>query len=130
MIVETDCNKVERRRGPDFLLKLIHWIAISGWVLMLVGLILFGKAKPQSPSFFDRLMKVPIKSNWDQGLIQNIIILMLVILSSCTIGLLINSQRIKRRDDHFNYSLIILGVVAGFVILLFLFYLRDQLSFL
>ncbi len=130
MLFETSRNRIERRRGPDFWMKFINWVAVGGWVLMFAGLIIFGKAKPEMSTFFDRMRNVPIRTDWDQGLINNIIPLMLIILCFCTIGLGINSQRVKRRDDQYNISLIILGTMAGIVIMLFVFYFRERLSIL
>ncbi len=120
MLLGNNSSRIERRRGPDFWSKLVNWVAISGWILMLTALVLFGKAKPQTSTFFDRYMNTQIETSWDLGIVQSLIVLMLVVLSSCTIGLLINSQRVKRRDDHYNISLILLGIIAGLVILAFM----------
>lgn len=125
MPFETNPQRIERRRGPDFWSKLVNWVAISCWILMLGALYLFEKAKPRTSTFFDRSMNIPVDTSWDLGTVKSLLVLFLVILGFCTIGLLINSQRVKRRDDHYNVSLILLGIITGLVILAFFYYFRG-----
>ena len=129
MVFETERNRIERRRGPDFWVKLINWVASVAWIMMLVGLYLFEKAKPRFSTFFDRSFEVPVATGWDYDLIRRMMLAMLAVLSLCTIGLAINSQRHKRRDDRYNLSLIILGVISSIVIIIFCIYFGSQLFF-
>lgn len=125
MSFEPNPQGIERRRGPDFWTKLVNWIAIACWILMFGALYLFDKAKPRTATFFDRAANIPVETPWNPGMIKNMFILLLVILGSCTLGLLVNSQRVKRRDDHYSISLILLGVIAGLVIVACLYNFRD-----
>jgi hypothetical protein len=125
MSYEINHQGTERRRGPDVWLKLVNWVAISCWILMLGVLYLFDKAKPRTSTFFDRTANIPVDTSWDLGIVNNLLVLLATILGFCTIGLLVNSRRVKRRDDHYSVSLILLGIIAGLVIMAFLYYFRD-----
>ena len=102
----------QKRRGPDILVKIIHWLAACGWILMFVVLFLTDKARPQAAFFLDKILEIQLRTSWDMGLIRIACFLMVIILFLCTIGLFINSRRHKRRDDRYNRSLIIMWILA------------------
>ena len=77
MVIETGRDRIERRRGPDFWVKLINWAAVGAWIMMLIGLYLFEKAKPRFSTFFDRFFGVPIATGWDYELIKKVMLVML-----------------------------------------------------
>jgi NADH:ubiquinone oxidoreductase subunit 4 (subunit M) len=112
-MLDKNSNIIEqKRRGPDIWVKIIHWLAACGWVLMFVVLLLADKARPQVAFFLDRILQIPLRTDWDMHLIGIACFLMIIILFLCTIGLFINSRRHKRRDDRYNRSLVIMWILA------------------
>jgi hypothetical protein len=57
--------KPERRKGPDFWVKVLGWIGGLSWFLMLLGLFIIGRAKPQSENLLAKAAKVEVSTTWD-----------------------------------------------------------------
>ncbi len=99
-----------RRRGPDVLVKSINTIAILSWMVIFAIFITFSIAKP-------RLMGVaPGHSSnvggWDSTFLQFSFYLMIVQAMLCAFGLAINANRLKRKTDTLNKSLIVFGCLS------------------
>ncbi len=112
MIIRNVSTVEQKRRGPDILIKVIHWMAASGWILMFAVLLLTDKARPKVAFFLDRILQVPLRTSWDRKLLNIACFLLVLILGLCLIGLFINSWRHKRKTDHYNSSLVIMGILA------------------
>jgi len=121
---EKSKNFVERRKGPDLLLKLINVIVFFSWLLIIAILTITAKAGPESATFFDRLLQVDIRNTWDAGLAQYMFYLMLVLLLLCVLGIAFNAARHRRRSDRYRISLFIMGgaSVIGIIVYLISFF--------
>lgn len=102
----------QKRRGPDIWIKIIRWTAALGWILMFAVLLLTDKARPKVAFFLDRILQVPLRTSWDRRLLDIACFLLVLILGLCLSGLFINSRRHKRKTDHYNRSLVIMGILA------------------
>ena len=96
-----------RRRGPDILIKWIHYISIFCWALIFVIFIVVSVAKPPVEGFFDRQYGIRVNAAWDKTLLDSAFYLMFPLLIICAVGLLINSIRHQRKTDTYNKTLII-----------------------
>ncbi len=116
----------ERRSGPDVWFKMISWLSVIGWVLMLISLVLFDLAKPHMITFFDRFFHVSGVSIWDYQMTLYIFYIMIFGVILSVIGLLINAKRHRRKRDRYSLSLVLLGVVSllGAAFYMFRFWLR------
>jgi len=112
---------VERRKGPDAVVKAVWWIVGASWLLIIAAITVTDQAKPGSESFFDRLFKVTVRDYWDEQLLRNAFFVLLINLAVCIIGFVLNLLRHKRKTDKISKSIIVLGVVtlAGIVWYLF-----------
>jgi uncharacterized membrane protein len=113
---------IDRRRGPDKLVKSIKWIVSCAWILIITVIVLASMAKPQTETFFDRLLAVKLHDSWDLDLIRYSFYLTIALFLLCIIGLIVNAARHRRRSDRFNGSLILLSIVSVAGIMLYLFY--------
>ncbi len=104
----------ERRSGPDVWFKMISWLSVIGWILMVIALVLFDVAKPHMLTFFDRFFHVSAATVWDYQLTLYIFFVMVAGFLISAIGLLINARRHRRKKDHFSLSLMLLGIVSLF----------------
>ncbi len=107
----------ERRRGADLWLVLMRVLGVTGWLLLFAALALFQRARPEDslidPEIFRRLgVPLELRSYWDMGLVHDIAWLMGLGLVLSILGLLFNSHRHRRRDDHYRVYLISLGLIS------------------
>lgn len=114
---------VDRRKGPDLGVKLLHWFVLIGWLLMFLALIIASLAKPQTQTFFDRVVKLGGRTTWNQDMARYILYSMVLGLFISFGGLYINLKRNRRREDELRVSFILIGFLSaiGIVIYLILF---------
>ena len=105
-------NRLQRRRGPDFLIRLMEALGVFGWLLMFVALLVVGKAKPQVETFFDRHYHIALRTAWDESLIDYLCYVMLFGLCLSVSGLIINRKRHRRKGDEYRISLILVGIIS------------------
>ena len=115
---------VERRRGYDRLLRIMGWLGIFGWAIMLVVMVVIDRAKPDDSTFIPnkRIFEqagVPyhLRTTWNQDLVTYIFYLLIAGLVLGITGLVINSQRHRRRDDHYRIHLVLLTSISAVGIL-------------
>ncbi|HOO71197.1 MAG TPA: hypothetical protein PK926_05495 [Spirochaetota bacterium] len=107
-----------RRKGPDILVKTINNIAILSWIVIFGIFITFSIAKPRlmgvAPGHTSSL------GGWDTTFIQFAFYLMIVQAFLCAFGLAINANRLKRKTDRLNKSLIIFGCLSILGIMIYI----------
>ena len=111
---------VERRRGHDRLLRMISWSGIVGWTIMLVVMVVFDRAKPDDLTFipnehiFEQAgIPYHLRTTWDQNLVTYIFYLLIAGLALGITGLVVNSRRHRRRDDHYRIHLVLLTGISA-----------------
>lgn len=115
----------DRRKGPDFLLRVLSWITTLSWLLMLIIMIMWEKAKPQIKTFMDGLNNYTPKQNWDTELLSTVFYLMITGVLISSIGLYINLKRNRRQDDHLRAALVLLALISIFGCFLYLLKLNN-----
>jgi len=107
-------RKVDKRRGPDFWVKSLTWLGMIGWFILVVSLGIVDRAKPQTKNFFGQRLGTEVKEElaWNENLTFIFLILMLSGLMISMGGLIINSTRMKRKDDEYRLSLILVGLFS------------------
>ena len=113
----------ERRKGPDLWIKSLRWFAIVGWLFMVSALVIFAKAKPQVETFIERYYSIKLRTIWDMEWMRYIFYLMILGLCISCVGLAINIKRHRRKNDEYRVSMILLGLISLFGIILYLFFL-------
>jgi hypothetical protein len=110
---------VERRQGPDLLVRWVKWTGYCAWILALIIIGITTYAKPQIETFFDRLLEVKLRKTWDMELMQYAFYLMVATFILCSIALVVNFRRKRRKSDRFNKSILFLGIVSLFGAILY-----------
>ena len=122
-------GSVERRRGHDPLLRILSWLGIGGWAILLVVMVVVDRAKPDDPTFTPnkRIFEqagVPyhLRTTWDQDLVTYIFYLLIAGLVLGITGLVVNSRRHRRRDDYYRIHLVLLTGISAVGILYYLIF--------
>lgn len=113
---------VERRKGPDPLVKWVRWSGIISWILISIALFMTLIAKPGFESYMDKSFHIRLQKNWDTDLMQYVLVLLLFLFFFCMISISINLVGCRRKSDRFN-KVLILNAAASFVgIILYLIF--------
>lgn len=112
----------DRREGPDVLIKVLDWLSITGWILMLISLIMYEFAKPGYDNVYSRFKSAPpLTTIWDRGLLTYIFMLLNISFVISITGIIINFRRHRRKNDEYRLSLIILSFVSFFFVVMYIF---------
>lgn len=109
---------IDRRRGPDILIRWIQWSAFIGWMLLIATVFVVAEAKPPMETIIDRLLKVHLRKTWDQDLLRYCFYLMILLCALCVAAFVVNLRRNKRKTDRIRVSFVLLGLtsIAGMII--------------
>lgn len=116
-------NFKDRRKGPDFWLKLVRVFSIVNFIL--IGAILFiaDSAMPNNDeTFFDRLFEVNRQSAWDFTHFKFIFILIIILFLGSGISLIANLKKMRRKTDRISFSNLISFILAGIGIIVYVLY--------
>lgn len=114
---------LDRRRGPDTLVKWVKWSGIVSWILVSVILFVTLVAKPDFESYVDKSFHIKLQTNWDTNMMQYVFILMVLLFFFCMISIGVNIMRCRRKSDKFNKTLILNAIAAFIGIVLFFLFL-------
>ncbi|MBF0340641.1 MAG: hypothetical protein HQL95_06700 [Magnetococcales bacterium] len=88
------------------------WCKWVGYLFWVMAMYFAQMAKPPEESFFHRLMNISAAKHWNRDLMTlSWFFLWLTALVGIG-GLILNSTRLRRRDDHLSVGLIILMLLA------------------
>ena len=116
-------RRVERRRGNDGLLRIMSWLGLFGWFLMLMALLVLDKAKPQQ---LENMMSgldgrtTYLNFGWNDDLLRYVFIFMVLGFFVSIMGLFINTMRHRRRSDSYRLHLIFLLIMSTIGIVYYL----------
>lgn len=110
----------ERRRGPDIWERSLTYLSLAGWLALVISFFVYGRARPQVQTFFDRFQQVHLRTYWDLAWVRPLLWLLVTGLITALFGLVVNSLRHRRRTDEWRVSLVLL---AGLCLLSLLAYL-------
>jgi hypothetical protein len=103
---------VERRKGPDAVVKAVWWSTGICWALFVAALIFFDTARPESSTFFDRQFDIAVRDYWNENALQYSFFIMILNLAVCIAGFILNMARHRRKTDKISKSILILGTVT------------------
>lgn len=115
--------KRERRRGPDVWLRVLSFVSVFGWLIMLAAMIVFHEARPEPTTVTTRFHDTPVNTTWDRELARYLFYLMVLGFFSSIAGLVINARRMRRRYDQVRVNLVVLGVISLTGICAYVFWL-------
>ncbi len=116
--------KVERRRGPDAITKSIRWVAVAGWLLMVVALVFIDLAKPEFVTVIDRHKGLGEgkRTTWNMTLAHIIFYLQMAGFCFGVYGFFANLRRSRRKSDRYRINLIALTAISLFGMIYYLIF--------
>ena len=108
-----------RRRGPDFMVRIITFFNIASWLVIILALFIYELTHGSGGSYSTIRLTI---LDFTIGLV---IVKVLLVLNFvfCIWGMAINMTRHKRKADRFSITLILSAAVslAGFILMFFIF---------
>ena len=102
----------DRRRKPDIVIKLVHTISISGWLMIIICSLVAINAKPEQTNLFYKMFNIPVRGYWNYSLLSFVFALLIFLLCLSLIGILLSAMRHRRKTDRINKSLIFQAVMS------------------
>jgi len=114
-----DGRSEDKRKRRDGLVSMLLWLGVLGWLMLFAAVILIDRARPDDTRFvIDRKIyeqsgvEYNLRTNWDAGLTDYILYLLIGAMALSIIGLALNALRHKRKDDRYHMNLILLFLAA------------------
>ena len=101
-----------RRRGPDFWVQVLTYVSIGGWALFLVTLAVLDAARPETETFFHRLMETAPPQGWNQSLKHTVYGLVALCQGVSLWGIWANRKRMRRKTDKVRWSIVGLALAS------------------
>ena len=106
-----------RRENIDYLVLVMKALALTGWLLFVIGLVVSFYAAPDENFGLFRYHEIEIRSHWLTPLTGYLYVILWFSALLSYIGIIINHFRSRRKDDnkHYNYLLLFIIVVCWII---------------
>ncbi|KWT92065.1 hypothetical protein [Candidatus Magnetominusculus xianensis] len=115
---------IDRRKGPDKIVKSIKWAITSCWLMLFVVWSYVYYARPEQATIFDpHGIYNKARSYWDISMLKKAFIAINVLLLISLIGLAVSTLRHNRSTDKVPTTLVIMLAMSiiGMAIIYFQF---------
>jgi hypothetical protein len=131
--LETLLGHLERRKGKDLLSASLTLFSVVTLIIVLTIILCLLEAKAQTPISVNQLT-LPLHTLWNYAPIRHLFYLFVTGFISSSIGLAINTKRLKRKNDRVRYNLVFLWIlsaagIGSTFLYLFIAYLCRLLTF-
>lgn len=112
---------IERRKGADWIDVGINIFNILAWIVFVVALIIFDRARPEQDYFVYQMIGEPVevRKYWLEELRNWLLVSLYVCTFISVVTLIMNSMRLKRRDDRKRYGMYMLvSICIAFIAIL------------
>lgn len=112
----------ERRRKQDPIMQIIHVCNGLVWIILIAFMLVTDAAMPPTETFFDRLLGLKLREYWDYHILRVAQFVLLGLFAVSMAGIVLNSRRLKRKDDHMRISLLITAFFSfiGSIVMFFI----------
>jgi magnesium-transporting ATPase (P-type) len=105
-------NSTDRRKGPDFWVRLTQVLTIVGWLLFIVALIISYYAAPETNYGINRYHHIEVRSFWLYSYTRYLYFILWFNAALSFGCFIINSYRSKRAEDSKYFNLVLLFLVS------------------
>ncbi|MCG6553890.1 MAG: hypothetical protein L7F77_16320 [Candidatus Magnetominusculus sp. LBB02] len=123
MVIYEKPGQIDKRKGPDVIVKTLRWTIVACWVLIFVAWSYVYYAMPEPPSVFvnPNIAYRQTRTYWDLHLIKKAFIAINALLMFSVAGLAESFFRHRRAEDRTPKTLILM-VIMSVIGLFFLYY--------
>lgn len=120
----TDKVWVEKRKGPDPIVKWVNKAGYITWGILFVIMCFIGLARGREANFIDKMANIPVDTVWNSNMLWISLIITVVLFVLCMVSIVLNVMRSRRKTDKISMSLILCEFFSflGGVFLLFKIY--------
>lgn len=101
-----------RRKGPDWVVQCFHWLAVIGWVILIVSLGLGHLAKPEMNTGLVRYWGIELRDYWEPTLTSQMIYLLWWCCLISLLSIVLNQFRMRRAADRRQYNSVVLLLIS------------------
>jgi hypothetical protein len=102
----------DRRRGPDFWVVFTRYLAILGWALFIVAMVISFYAAPETNYGILRYYRVEVRTSWVRPLTDYLYVILWFNAALSFASFVINSYRSRRASDSKYFNLVLLFLVS------------------
>jgi len=102
---------LDRRKTIDFWAKILFYLNILAWILLIIILLIFHRAQPEFETLFDRFYQLKLRTHWDIQYLYYLTYMVIFGIFISITGLLLGVFRGRRENDH-KKALIITGIIS------------------
>ena len=116
---EVPRRRSDRRKGSDWLMRLLAVLNLSCWGLLLLVLNLAHIAKPEFNSGLVQYWGLSTKPGWDAEQVRQLQIMLYCCLGFTLVTLLIHQFRNRRRSDSKRLNLLFVALACAVALYIF-----------
>lgn len=112
MSQQSQWDGIDRRKGPDWQVKTLRVLSLTGWGVFSIVLVLLHYAMPERSTGFVRYHNIQIRDYWDPVVYQW---MMYPLWACCLVSLLtvaISRRRLRRRSDSAQFNKLLLALLS------------------
>ena len=118
---------VDRRKRPNWIVRIVSALAILGWIGVFVALLFIDKAAPAQENFITIYLGETVVGYWKQSMLRGAFAATLISFLVCIIGLVINAVFHRRKTDRYSKLLISVSIVSTVILVVYLIYFSGYL---
>ena len=112
---------VEKRKGPDPIVKWVNKAGYITWGILFVILSFIGLARGREATFIDKMAHIPVDTAWNNNMLWVSLIITIVLFVLCMVSIVLNIMRSRRKTDKISMSLILCELFSFLVGIFLLF---------
>ena len=119
MVGQSQWDGIDRRKGPDWLVKTLRFMSLTGWSAFIVVLVLLHYAMPERETGLVRYHGITIRDYWDPFFYYWALYPLWICCGISLVTVLISRKRLRRLGDsaRFNKALLAFLSVGTMLIL-------------
>jgi len=102
----------ERRKGEDGILQFINLFSFTAWGILLAVFAIITKAGESAANIHENQLLWVSAEFWHKEYLQGALVLTIFCILICTITIILNLMRNRRRSDRIKKSIIIYEIIA------------------
>ena len=115
-----------KRHGGDFIVRTVPILGLVTWFITLAIVALIVESRPEQMYNLDIYFNYYKRGTWREDLLATAFLVALFEAVICSVGLFMNSQRMKREGDYYNRGLIFNLVFSLLIIVMYIIFLLAQ----